>query len=83
MSTRNVDVSGYTFAENEHLFSHYHLQVEATFLRAVHENIKEDHVILEVNSLRYVIFICIYTSKCFNSLCCLRNCASTMVFHYI
>lgn len=27
-------------------------EVEATFLRAVHENIKEDHVILEVNSLR-------------------------------
>lgn len=27
-------------------------EVEATFLRAVHENVKEDHVILEVNSLR-------------------------------
>lgn len=27
-------------------------EVEATFLRAVDENIKEDHVILEVNSLR-------------------------------
>lgn len=29
------------------------LKVEATFLRAVKENVKEDHVILEVNSLRY------------------------------
>ncbi|XP_058206789.1 uncharacterized protein LOC131320191 [Rhododendron vialii] len=27
-------------------------EVEATFLRAVHEDVKEDHVILEVNSLR-------------------------------
>ncbi|PIN21051.1 Translation initiation factor 2B, epsilon subunit (eIF-2Bepsilon/GCD6) [Handroanthus impetiginosus] len=27
-------------------------EVEATFLRAVNENVKEDHVILEVNSLR-------------------------------
>ncbi|KAB1212650.1 putative translation initiation factor eIF-2B subunit epsilon [Morella rubra] len=27
-------------------------EVELTFLRAVHENIKEDHLILEVNSLR-------------------------------
>lgn len=35
-------------------------QVEATFLRAVHENIKEDHVILEVNSLKYVICILYY-----------------------
>ncbi|GER55176.1 translation initiation factor eIF-2B subunit epsilon [Striga asiatica] len=27
-------------------------EVEATFLRGVHENVKEDHLILEVNSLR-------------------------------
>ncbi|KAL0332706.1 UNVERIFIED_CONTAM: putative translation initiation factor eIF-2B subunit epsilon [Sesamum calycinum] len=33
-------------------FAHFEKEVEATFLRAVHENIKEDHVILEVNSLR-------------------------------
>ncbi|KAK6119803.1 hypothetical protein DH2020_046452 [Rehmannia glutinosa] len=31
---------------------HFEKEVEATFLRAVHENVKEDHVILEVNSLR-------------------------------
>lgn len=30
-------------------------QVEATFLRAVHENVKVDHVILEVNSLKYAV----------------------------
>lgn len=30
------------------------LQVEATFQRAVEEDVKDDHVILEVNSLRYV-----------------------------
>lgn len=35
------------------IFSVFSLQVEATFLRAVHENVKEDHIILEVNSLRY------------------------------
>ncbi|KAL6566007.1 hypothetical protein OROHE_005062 [Orobanche hederae] len=33
-------------------FAHFEKEVEATFLRAVHENVKEDHVILEVNSLR-------------------------------
>ncbi|KAL6560301.1 hypothetical protein OROGR_003860 [Orobanche gracilis] len=33
-------------------FAHFEREVEATFLRAVHENVKEDHVILEVNSLR-------------------------------
>ncbi|KAK9066479.1 hypothetical protein SSX86_013801 [Deinandra increscens subsp. villosa] len=27
-------------------------EIEATFLRGVHENVKEDHIILEVNSLR-------------------------------
>ncbi|KAL6498835.1 hypothetical protein OROGR_028382 [Orobanche gracilis] len=32
-------------------FAHFEREVEATFLRAVHENVKEDHVILEVNSL--------------------------------
>ncbi|XP_050274737.1 uncharacterized protein LOC126717257 [Quercus robur] len=31
---------------------YFEKEVEATFLRAVHENIKEDNVILEVNSLR-------------------------------
>ncbi|XP_060670591.1 uncharacterized protein LOC107419573 isoform X3 [Ziziphus jujuba] len=31
---------------------YFEKEVEATFLRAVHENIKVDHVILEVNSLR-------------------------------
>ncbi|KAI3451486.1 hypothetical protein Pfo_008151 [Paulownia fortunei] len=31
---------------------HFEKEVEATFLRAVHESVKEDHVILEVNSLR-------------------------------
>ncbi|KAL3616417.1 hypothetical protein CASFOL_039807 [Castilleja foliolosa] len=31
---------------------HFEKEVEATFLRAVHENVKEDHIILEVNSLR-------------------------------
>jgi len=30
----------------------HHLQVEATFLRAVHENIQESHLILEINSLK-------------------------------
>jgi len=30
----------------------YHLQVEATFLRAVHENIQESHLMLEINSLK-------------------------------
>lgn len=38
------------------LLLHYDFQVEATFLRAVHENVKVEHVILEVNSLRYVSF---------------------------
>ncbi|KAL6557126.1 hypothetical protein OROMI_017476 [Orobanche minor] len=33
-------------------FAHFEKEVEATFLRAVHENVKQDHVILEVNSLR-------------------------------
>ncbi|GFY92016.1 trimeric LpxA-like enzyme [Actinidia rufa] len=33
-------------------YIYFEKEVEATFLRAVHENIKEDHVILEVNSLR-------------------------------
>lgn len=37
------------------MFFLYGLQVEATFLRAVDENVKVDHVILEVNSLRYVL----------------------------
>ncbi|KAF7817864.1 Translation initiation factor eIF-2B subunit epsilon [Senna tora] len=32
--------------------SYFEKEVEATFLRAVQENIKEDHVILEVNSLK-------------------------------
>ncbi|KAL3649373.1 hypothetical protein CASFOL_005776 [Castilleja foliolosa] len=32
--------------------AHFEKEVEATFLRAVHENVKEDHIILEVNSLR-------------------------------
>ncbi|XP_073310206.1 uncharacterized protein [Primulina huaijiensis] len=32
--------------------AHFEKEVEATFLRAVHEHVKEDHVILEVNSLR-------------------------------
>lgn len=32
--------------------ANFEREVEATFLRAVHENVKEDHVILEVNSLR-------------------------------
>ncbi|KAK4782643.1 hypothetical protein SAY86_007017 [Trapa natans] len=32
--------------------ANFSLQVEATFLRAVHENVKVDHVILEVNSLK-------------------------------
>lgn len=31
---------------------YFEKEVEATFLRAVHENVKEDHLILEVNSLR-------------------------------
>lgn len=31
---------------------YFEKEVEATFLRAVNENVKEDHVILEVNSLR-------------------------------
>ncbi|KVH99637.1 translation initiation factor eIF-2B subunit epsilon isoform X1 [Cynara cardunculus var. scolymus] len=31
---------------------YFEREVEATFLRAVHENVKEDHIILEVNSLR-------------------------------
>ncbi|XP_071692880.1 translation initiation factor eIF2B subunit epsilon-like [Rutidosis leptorrhynchoides] len=31
---------------------YFEKEVEETFLRAVHENVKEDHVILEVNSLR-------------------------------
>ncbi|XP_051122313.1 uncharacterized protein LOC127245460 isoform X2 [Andrographis paniculata] len=31
---------------------HFEKEVEATFLRGVHENVKEDHIILEVNSLR-------------------------------
>ncbi|KAI4301870.1 hypothetical protein L6164_035108 [Bauhinia variegata] len=31
---------------------YFEKEVEATFLRAVHENIQEDHVILEINSLR-------------------------------
>ncbi|KAA8536938.1 hypothetical protein F0562_029416 [Nyssa sinensis] len=31
---------------------YFEKEVEATFLRAVHENVNEDHVILEVNSLR-------------------------------
>lgn len=35
--------------------SHLYLQVEATFGRAIDENIKEDNVILEVNSLRYAL----------------------------
>lgn len=39
------------------------LQVEATFLRAVQENIKEDHVILEINGLKYVLYM--YTSILF------------------
>ncbi|XP_048433086.1 translation initiation factor eIF-2B subunit epsilon isoform X2 [Pyrus x bretschneideri] len=32
--------------------AYFEREVEATFLRAVHENIQVDHVILEVNSLR-------------------------------
>ena len=35
----------------------FYVQVEATFLRAVHENIEVANVILEVNSLRYAIMI--------------------------
>jgi hypothetical protein len=37
----------------------HHLQVEATFLRAVHENIEDNHLTLEVNSLKYVIHLCL------------------------
>ncbi|KAL2528095.1 Trimeric LpxA-like enzyme [Forsythia ovata] len=33
-------------------YAYFEKEVEATFLRAVHENVTEDHVILEVNSLR-------------------------------
>ncbi|KAL1569435.1 translation initiation factor eIF-2B subunit epsilon isoform X2 [Salvia divinorum] len=32
--------------------THFENEVEATFLRAIHENVEEDHIILEVNSLR-------------------------------
>ncbi|KAK4798811.1 hypothetical protein SAY86_031137 [Trapa natans] len=32
--------------------AYFEKEVEATFLRAVHENVKVDHVILEVNSLK-------------------------------
>lgn len=39
------------------LLPHFYFQVEATFLRAVDENVKEDHIVLEVNSLRYDLFI--------------------------
>ncbi|KAF9594171.1 hypothetical protein IFM89_028828 [Coptis chinensis] len=35
-------------------------EVEATFLRAVHENIEQDHVIIDVNSLRYVPYIPVF-----------------------
>ncbi|KAF7149037.1 hypothetical protein RHSIM_Rhsim03G0245100 [Rhododendron simsii] len=38
---------------DDHIF--FEKEVEATFLRAVHEDVKEDHVILEVNSLRYSV----------------------------
>lgn len=33
-------------------YAYFEKEVEATFLRAVHENIKEENVIVEVNSLR-------------------------------
>ncbi|XP_052190003.1 uncharacterized protein LOC127799817 isoform X2 [Diospyros lotus] len=33
-------------------YIYFEKEVEATFLRAVNENVKEDHVILEVNALR-------------------------------
>lgn len=33
-------------------YIYFEKEVEATFLRAVHEDVKEDHIILEVNSLR-------------------------------
>ncbi|KAG6399642.1 hypothetical protein SASPL_141123 [Salvia splendens] len=32
--------------------AHFEREVEATFLRAIHENVEEDHIIIEVNSLR-------------------------------
>ncbi|XP_042024310.1 translation initiation factor eIF-2B subunit epsilon-like isoform X1 [Salvia splendens] len=32
--------------------AHFEKEVEATFLRAIHENVEEDHIIIEVNSLR-------------------------------
>ena len=42
-----------------HFLIFCHLQVEATFLRAVLENIQENHLTLEVNSLKYVIYLCL------------------------
>ncbi|OVA19098.1 Bacterial transferase hexapeptide repeat [Macleaya cordata] len=42
-------------ADNENLRDesfYFEREVEATFLRAVHEGVEQDHVILEVNSLR-------------------------------
>ena len=46
------------FADIRFYVIHHHSQVEATLLSAVDENIQEDHVILEVNSL-----ICVH--QCF------------------
>lgn len=38
--------------DNRDESQYFEKEVEATFLRAVHENVKDDHIILEVNSLR-------------------------------
>lgn len=48
-----LDNSGLLFSfPLESIFSLFFLKVEATFQRAVQENIKDDNVVLEVNSLR-------------------------------
>ncbi|KAK1435549.1 hypothetical protein QVD17_01315 [Tagetes erecta] len=38
--------------ESDDEYQIFEKEIEATFLRGVHENVKEDHIILEVNSLR-------------------------------
>ncbi|XP_062144689.1 uncharacterized protein LOC133852038 isoform X2 [Alnus glutinosa] len=48
--SNNSDDDGNEDSRDDSVY--FEKEVEATFLRAVHENIKEDHVILEVNSLR-------------------------------
>ncbi|KAL1543317.1 translation initiation factor eIF-2B subunit epsilon isoform X2 [Salvia divinorum] len=54
-ATDELDIldSGNESDDGEDDYAYFEKEVEATFLRAVHENVEQDHIIVEVDSLRF------------------------------